>query len=1111
MSSFLVFALGLAIGGLLAWIKLRVPSNKTQASEQVRDDGPAISVVESPIVQLQKMTAALDAVGEGSAHPGDLLENDTFRKTVQLMRSEAMPIAAVADYANGANWMLSAAAYAALLEREDRDEVGALLSATFQHVRPWPMYFALQYCLALKTRPPVGALLLRVPEWWADNMIVPGLLAEHLARRVELGEPIGFGDALESLQPDEAVSTEILLRKITHPAATQLLEQLTQWRRTSLDRPYLQAFGRFWESDLEQQLLIEHAALNDQLALAAACIEHRPPRSIVVIGEPRAGKTAFLQLLARRAAQKGWVVFEAGAASLMAGQEYIGQLEERLRRLGTELAAEKRVLWYVPDLLQLALSGSHRSQAASILDQVFPAIAAGKIILLSETTPAGLTHLLQRKPALRSTAEIVRLRTLGGPELEKMVGHYAARMSDVLGIGVDPAISESAIHLARYYLGTDQLPGAALDLLKLAAQHAASNESSRLERDHLLARLSQQTGMPRSILDDRERVDLGKMREFFARRVIGQHEAVSIVVDRIAMLKAGLTDPARPVGVFLFAGSTGTGKTELAKTLAEYLFGAADRLVRLDMSEFQNSDSARKILGDAHDPETDSLTQRVRKQPFAVVLLDEFEKAHPAIWDLFLQVFDDGRLSDAAGRTTDFRHTLIILTSNLGATAHQSSGVGFAPTGSTFSSEQIKRAVNQSFRPEFVNRLDNVIVFQPLTRDLMRGILAKELQKVLERRGLQHREWAVEWESSALDFLLDKGFSATMGARPLKRAIDQYLLAPLAATMVEHRFPRGDQFLFVRSDGTAIQVEFVDPDAPPSSVATESTLEHNPPGSTLQRIVLQAEGAQEELAILDAAMETATTLSDREDWEALHAHLVREMSAREFWDRSDRHRVLARYALMDRVKAAVATAVRLRNRLARSGTDKGRYSRDLTTRLASQLLAIEHGTLDALGDAPGEVVLAVQPALDHAAEAATQLEWCTRLFEMYRQWAIARRMQVNEVSTLRSSLPWLVIGGFGAHRILDAENGLHVLETGPTEDERARIIARVRVADTPEAPVVSERNSHVLAAALDALAPATTVVRRYRLSPSPLVRDTRLGWRTGKAELVLAGNFDLLS
>ena len=235
--------------------------------------------------------------------------------------------------------------------------------------------------------------------------------------------------------------------------------------------------------------------------------------------------------------------------------------------------------------------------------------------------------------------------------------------------------------------------------------------------------------------------------------------------------------------MFLFAGPTGTGKTELAKAVSEFLFGSVERMIRLDMSEFQTHEAISKILGQssASAIEADSLISRVRKQPFSVVLLDEFEKSHSNIWDLFLQAFDEGRLTDAMGQVADLRHCLIILTSNLGATAHRSMGLGFAPQADEFSKDQVLRAISLTYRPEFRNRLDKIIVFQPLTRDLMRGILKKELAALLERRGLKDRAWAIEWESSALEFLLEKGFSPEMGARPLKRAIDQYLVAPLAA------------------------------------------------------------------------------------------------------------------------------------------------------------------------------------------------------------------------------------------------------------------------------------------------------------------------------------------
>jgi ATP-dependent Clp protease ATP-binding subunit ClpC len=543
------------------------------------------------------------------------------------------------------------------------------------------------------------------------------------------------------------------------------------------------------------------------------------------------------------------------------------------------------------------------------------------------------------------------------------------------------------------------------------------------------------------------------------------------------------------------------------------------------MSEFQTPESLERLLAESTSPDAPSsgLVSSLRQQPFSVVLLDEFEKAHANVWDLFLQVFDDGRLTDAVGQTADFRHTIIILTSNLGATAHESAGVGFTPRADEFSNAQVLRAVSQSFRPEFVNRLDKVIVFRPLTRERMRGILQKELRKVLERRGLRNREWAVEWESSALEFLLDKGFSAAMGARPLKRAIDQHLLAPLAATMVEHRFPSGDQFLFVRSDGQAIQVEFVDPDAPepatnpsvtqPSPAVVDAAAGDIDLGST----ILQPTGSRFERDMLIRCASSVRATLEGAEWEQLRSVLSARMASGDFWVDPRRHQVLARFALMDRVKAAAQTIDSLMERYQRGVRGQmGQYSRDLAERVALQLYLVEHGIRDALTDAPVEVVIAIDPAMESGADALSARQWCERIWEMYCEWAVHRRMHLTRVNDRRSELPLLVISGFGAHAVLSNEAGLHVQEI-ETPGSRGgavvnRVVARVRVAPTTGVTrQQQESDSDALVRVLSAEPASAYVVRRYRFEPSPLVRDARRGWRSGRVREVMAGNFDLFS
>ncbi len=792
----------------------------------------------------------------------------------------------------------------------------------------------------------------------------------------------------------------------------------------------------------------------------------------------------------------------------MAGQIWFGQLEGRVRQVVDEIKVGKRLIWYVPDLLQLARSGTHQGQSASILDQILPAIAAGRLVIWTEASPSETARLLQMRPALRGLFEVIRLEPQSETDTSALVRSVVGRLSEELGRKIDAECASVAIASARQYLSASSFPGSALLLIRLAASRS-DKQGTTITGADVLKTLAQLTGLPVSILDTNERLDLAVIRAFFIGRVIGQDEAVAAVIDRIAMLKAGLSDPARPIGVFLFAGPTGTGKTELAKTTAEYLFGSIERMIRLDMSEFQTANSMIKILGDGGS-DGDCLIGRVRKQPFSVVLLDEFEKAHPRIWDLFLQVFDDGRLTDAIGQVADFRHCLIILTTNLGATTHQSAGLGFAPVPDAFTSEQVLRAIAQTYRPEFQNRLDRVIVFRPLTRELMRVILRKELSRVLERRGLKDRQWAIEWEASALEFLLERGFSPEMGARPLKRAIEQYVIAPLAATIVERRFPEGDQFVFFRSDGRAIQAEFVDPDLDPNDAGAPGFSEGDAAArpATLASMILAPRGSAAEFAALGAqAAAIAQTLASPA-WDERKLKLAGEMSAPDFWDRPARYDTLARFALMDRVAAAAGTVEALRNRLARGSNHPGHYSRELVSRLAQQLYLVNGGIRDVDDGAAIEVALMIEPALDgNAADGSATAAWCQELRNMYRAWADRRHMQTSELTGKeQGQAPLLLISGFGAERVLRGECGLHVLERS-----ESRATARVRLAVTPLGDVPPARLPGELAKAFAAAAKSSTVVRRYRREPAPLVRNGDGSWRSGRLDEVLRGDFDLIA
>ena len=1111
------FAAGAAVGiagalGVRRMGRRRAQESATAAAPPVEPpvapDPTPLAVaerVESLGPLRQRVGAALEEVGERVSHARDFLDMDDFKTAVARLADPAeTSLEAVLGYALGTNWGLACAAFEALIRRDDRAGACDRAIAGFITLPPGTAHFALRYFDSLDERPPAGAPAVFIKEWWINFPNACASFRESFARREALGDPPTFGDFLTRPKAVAPAVVEKFLAAVDHPYAKALEAEARRAAEARVDDEFLKGFGRFWPAEPDP-LLVEPDGWRDALDRAEAGVLSDPARSVVVSGDPRSGKTSFLRLLGERLKAGGWRVFEAGAAELMSDQVYIGQLEGRVRQTVAELEAGKKVAWCVGDIALMAESGTHRGQAASLLDQILPAVNAGRLVILAETSREGMTRLVQARPSLRTQLAAIRLEPFDDASLDAFAQELGARLSEGQGPAVAPEAVETALQFSRQYFGSSPVPGVVADVLKRSAQQARAARIAEVGRSAVIAALAQVTGLPAAILDDTARVDLSEVRAFFSTRVIGQEEAVETVTARIAMLKAGLIDPNRPVGVFFFAGPTGTGKTELAKTLAEFLFGSPDRMARLDMSEFQTSESTVKILGERGRGETDSLVSRIRKQPFSVILLDEFEKAHPNVWDLFLQVFDDGRLTDANGYEVDFRHTLIILTSNLGAVSHRSSGLGFTPSRDAYGEEQVLKAVSQAFRPEFVNRLDKVVVFKPLSRELMGAILRKELAQVLERRGLRNRDWAVEWEPSALDFLLDRGFSPEMGARPLKRAIDQHLLAPLAATLVEHRFPEGGQFLFVRSNGQALEVEFVDPNGEPALAAVGPG-----PAGSLAEMILQPRGSADERAMLEAGVEALEQTFESDPWLELKARLEREASAPDIWEQADRHQVFARLERVDRVQEAARTARRLDGRLGRGRSQAP--SREMICRLALQLHLLQAGVEDVLEDAPVEALIRVEPALDSGAGAEAAAAWAERLAAMYRLWAERRRMPFDLVEPRAGSAGRTIlrVSGFGAFRTLARETGLHVLEEGPVRSIR-RTVARVRVAAGPMEDPPTERLWTGLSELLDrAEADAAAVARRYRDGQAPLVRDARGGWRSGRVEAVLGGDFDLM-
>ncbi|MFM7231112.1 MAG: AAA family ATPase, partial [bacterium] len=449
--------------------------------------------------------------------------------------------------------------------------------------------------------------------------------------------------------------------------------------------------------EMPEPAVFSTASLDESFDRIVKSLSAPTPRPVLVVGESGVGKTALMRRVAAHLSGTDWTVYEASATQLSSGMMFVGALEKRLVELRRRLAEKPRTLWMVPDFHQLLYSGRHTASPTGALEQIMPMFESGGVLALGETRPGPLDRMLAERPELARLFEIVRLEPAKDDDVATLLKGWAARTLKDRRVQVAPWLLDEAAQLSRQYLASLRPPGGVFRMLESAVNAVApggsEGEPVELHHEDVLKSVSSMTGLPADLLDERRPLDLEGLRARLEERVIGQSDAVSALVERVAMLKAGVTDPSRPYGVFLFAGPTGTGKTELAKALAQWLFGSSERLLRLDMSELADGFALERITGAATATGGGSLAAAIRRQPFSVVLLDEFEKAHPRAWNLFLQVFDDGRLTDAAGETADFRNSIIILTSNLGAQLAQGERLGFADGADGFSAGAVERTV----------------------------------------------------------------------------------------------------------------------------------------------------------------------------------------------------------------------------------------------------------------------------------------------------------------------------------------------------------------------------------------------------------------------------------
>ncbi|MFJ8962427.1 ATP-dependent Clp protease ATP-binding subunit [Lentzea sp. NPDC102401] len=633
-----------------------------------------------------------------------------------------------------------------------------------------------------------------------------------------------------------------------------LVEPQSATRRT--DR-----FGRDLTAAARDGLLDPVIGREDVIDELLEVLSRRTKNNPVLIGDPGVGKTAVVEGIAARitsgdvpATLSGRRLISLDLAGMVAGAKYRGEFEERLEGVIAEVTATDRmVILFIDELHVLVGAGSAEGAPMDAATMLKPVLTTGRVQVIGATTAEDYRRHIAKDAALERRFQPIQVAEPSVDEAIAILRGLRGRYEMHHGVRISDEAIVSAVELSARYVSDRFLPDKAVDLVDRAGARVRLREKSpmppdpvlleqrvrRLERekdaaqgedavfltgelDRAVAELeaaraaladapqvvandvaeivSRSTGIPVAQLTEAERHRLLHLEDHLHQRIVGQDEAVEAVADAVRQGRAGLKHPHRPVGSFLFLGPTGVGKTEIARALAEALFGSEDRLIRFDMSEFSQAHAVTRLIGVppgyAGHEEAGQLTGAVRRTPYSVLLLDEIEKAHTDIFNTLLQVLDAGRLTDAAGRTADFTNTVIIMTSNIGADQL------LAATTSGLSVEQLREplmaAVRRSFRPEFLNRLDEIILFRGLDAGQLRQITSLLLEPTRDR--LREQDITLDVDEQAADWLAARGYVPEHGARPLRRTIAKELDRRLSRALLAGELQGGQHVVVTVTD-----------------------------------------------------------------------------------------------------------------------------------------------------------------------------------------------------------------------------------------------------------------------------------------------------------------------
>ena len=555
---------------------------------------------------------------------------------------------------------------------------------------------------------------------------------------------------------------------------------------------------------------------DEEIRRSVQILSRRSKNNPVLIGEPGVGKTAVAEGIAAYIAgsdapdsMAGKRLVALDLPALLAGTKYRGDFEERVKAVLKDVKKAGDVILFIDEMHTMIGAGSAEGaiDAANILK---PALGRGEVQIIGATTPEEYRRHIEKDAALERRFQPVKVAEPSRSDSLKMLGAVRQGLEKHHGVKISDAALTAAVDLSARYINDRFLPDKAIDLADEAAAHIRVSGGGLVTAEDIAGIVSMWTGIPVANLSADETKRLCNMESILHRRVIGQNEAVTAVSRAIRRGRVGLSDPDRPIGSFLFLGPTGVGKTELCRALAEAVFGESDAMIRLDMSEYMEKHAVSKLIGSPPGyvgyEDGGQLTERVRRKPWSVVLFDEIEKAHEDVWGILLQIMDDGRLTDSAGRVVSFRNTIIVMTSNVGAKSISEGRprMGFTPDGgdeAQLMRARINEELRRTFKPEFLNRIDETIVFRRLSRAEIRSIAERMLLTVAER--FKALGMTLSVPDQVVDFLAERGYDEKYGARPLRRAIRSMIEDKAAELMLTDSLGRGDT-VQARIDGNEL-------------------------------------------------------------------------------------------------------------------------------------------------------------------------------------------------------------------------------------------------------------------------------------------------------------------